>query len=568
MSAALLLPLAFLTPILRHRWFHSIDAAVNHIAGRRPWAVLLILFLGLTLRVTLIPIEPVPAPGIQDEFGYLLAADTFAQGRLTNPTHPLWVHFESMGIIQQPTYCSVFWPAQGVFLATGQVLFGHPFWGVWLSFGLMCAAFSWALQGWMPPRWAFLGGVLAVLRLGVFTYWANSYWGGAVAALGGALVFGALSRLRRSCKVQDSLLMGLGLVLLANSRPYEGLCYSLPFIAALVIICKKSQSRAESVFNIVLPLSAVMAIMLALMGYYFWRTTGNAWRPPYVVDLATYIQEPQFLFQSLSPPKQYHHAVLQHFYGDYHVQLFLRAKHSPIIFSIGKIAYVWIFFVGLAFTLPCCFLLGILPSGLSLRDFGHKTLFCWCVLGVSLASLLPLDYMNPHYAAPMACVVYALVLQALRRVWVWDRCGRRRGIALVRATVGMCFLTFAACTFALAHRVPHQRLFPYDPIGPNLQRASLINELKDKGGRHLIIVRYSPEHSGHEEWVYNDADIDRSTVVWAREMDSAENQRLLNYFKDREVWLLEADSRPLQLKKYSGLRSENAAGMLNSTAQK
>jgi len=499
------------------------------------------------------PVEPLPVPGIQDEFGYLLAADTFAHGRVTNPAHPLWKHFESMTIIQKPTYCSVFWPAQGAFLAIGQVLFNNPFWGVWLSCGLMCAAFCWALQGWMPPRWAFLGGVLAVARLGVFTYWANSYWGGAVAALGGAFVFGALPRLAKRSTVQDALLMGLGLALLANSRPYEGLCYSLLFLVALLVfIYKRSRPLTESIRNIVLPLSVVMAITFALMAYYFWRTTGSPWRPPYVVDLATYIQEPQFLFQSLASPKQYNHAVLQHFYGDYHVQLFLRAKQSPILSTIGKMAYLWMFFVGIAFTLPFCLLAGILPSGMSLRDLGCKTSFYWCVIAVSIASLLPLDYMNPHYAAPMACVIYAAVLQALRRIWIWDRCGRRRGAALVRATVGVCFLTFTASGVALAHGVPHQRLFPYDPIGPNFERANLIGRLKAQGGSHLIIVRYSPQHNGHEEWVYNDANIDRSTIVWAREMDATENQRLIAYFHDRQTWLLEADSRPPRLVKYPG----------------
>jgi hypothetical protein len=474
----------------------------------------------------------------------------------------MWVHFESFHIIWHPTYTSMFYPAQGLILALGQVLAHHPFGGVWLSVGLMCAAICWMLQGWLPPEWALLGGLLAVIRLGTFSYWANSYWGGAVAATGGALVLGALPRIKRSQRVRDALLIGLGLAIVANSRPYEGLFFGLPVTAALLtwLRAKGRPSLPLIARRVAAPLLLVLVLTLLAMGYYFWRTTGSPWSTPFFVNMHLYNPVPYFAWQSLKPAPAYHHDVMRAFYVGHLIGEYYQSRTITGLahIELSGLVGLWSFYLGPALTVPLLLVVATAPYGFTWKEISEETRFLLLVCGaVVVATMLPI-WSSPHYAAPITCAFYALVLQAMRKIGAWQRHSRSTGLFMTRAVPSVCLLLL----FLRAGAGPLRLTLPAEwpalnrvptwcsPHPANLERASVLRLLEQNPGCYLVIVRYGPNHEVHNEWVYNGADVDGAKVVWARDMGAARNEELVRYFKDRRIWLVNADDHPPTLVPY------------------
>jgi hypothetical protein len=545
---------AFASPRWGARWFESLERGFARLSRRRTLSVVIVGATALALRLLLLPILPIPDPAIHDEFSYLLGADTFAHGRLTNPTHPMWIHFETFHEIEKPTYTSMYYPAQGLFLALGQVVFRHPYWGVWLSTGLMCAAICWMLQGWLPPPWALLGGMLAVIRLGTFSYWMNSYWGGSVAALGGALVLGALPRIKLYQRLRDVVLMGVGFAIVANSRPYEGLVFFVPVIAALLFWMRGSSAPPSRLClaRIILPLSALLLMTAVAMCYYFWRVTGSPFRTPFQVNVATYNPIPYFPWQSVKPIPDYHHPVMRIYYLGWWLRQYEFGRSHPFFLLLLKNSGFWLFFVGPVFTIPVFAASLVLPRGLSFKDIGSRTRFLMLVCGsVLIGALLPV-YFSPHYIAPITCAIFALIMIAMQNLRCWRPWGMSCGIALVRAVPLISVATLILCAVSPASRsdLAPQMATWYSPPAPNSYRAKIMSTLSKQPGLHLVIVRYRPDHVPVNEWVFNGADIDRSKVVWARDMGADQNSELIRYFKDRSVWLVEPDLAVPKLSPY------------------
>jgi hypothetical protein len=534
--------LALWKPTIGGRAFQKIEQGLSRFAERKKLAVGLMFFGVAAIRLAVLPLLPVPIPGIHDEFSYLLMADTFAHGRLANPTHPMWMSFETFHVNWFPTYSSMYPPAQGFVMAIGQLL-GNPWIGVLLSDAAMCAAMLWMLQAWMPARWALLGGVFAALNLGIASYWMNSYWGGAVAGAGGALVLGALARILRRPSVSNALLLGLGVAILANARPYEGFLFCVPaglWLLWWLIGNTKSRTAAGARIRIVfLPLSAVLVFTLAFIGYYNWRLTGNALLMPHVLNTRTYHSTPLFLWEHLKPELTYHNQEFEDFYNGWEREDYQTTWKDAWNVTAEKVARM-----GVEFFWPgALFLLPVLPY--AFRDRRMRLLVV--TLFLCLAGVFAVIWSAPHYAAPVTCVIHALLAQAVRHLRTMKWKARPVGVALSRAIVVL--LVLSTCV-GIARRScdPLWWTCTGDP-----SRVAVIKQLMDTPGKHLIVVRYSDDHNIHDEWVYNGADIDGSKIIWARELDPEQNAKLFSYFKDRHIWLVEPDVDNTEIKPYTPL---------------
>ena len=516
------------------------ETRIRAISERTRFWLAAFPLLIIALRIAFLPWMPVPIPSIHDEFSYLLGADTFLHGRLTNPPSPLWAHFESFHVNVLPTYQSMYPPAQGLVLALGRMLTGVPWSGVLLSAALICAAIYWMLLGWLPAPWAWLGGIFACVRFGIFSYWTNSYFGGLVPALGGALVLGALPRLRRELKAPVALIFAAGLLILANSRPLEGFLFSLPLLISVAFLLVKSlRVNWSATAKAVLPAIALLALGAGWMLYYNWRGTGNPLLMPYIVNLNAYHLSKPFFFQKPNPIPSYRHSSMRSFYVFHEMPAMLMWKYYAGHFASIKagIYYGFYFWPFLLIVLVCICAMW--------RSELRVVLFSLAFLAADLfAQIYPPE---AHYAAPATGAVFLSILFSahyLRKTRPEYAIWGSRAAAIVMAVWMISpilevmrdpFMTAPIRSGPVATLFARQAL----PLPMPIQRASIQSRLEARGGKHLVIVAYPFHDVPWEEWVYNDADIDNSKIVWARDMGYLRNLDLLEHYPDRQVWYVD-----------------------------
>ncbi len=535
---------------------------LRRLASQTGWSMLVLFILPIALRLALLPHFPVPTPAGSDDFSHLLVADTLAHFRLANPSHPLHQFFEAIFILQQPHYSSMYPPGQGMLLALGNLLFGTPWAGVLLGGGAFCALCYWMLRGWVDPPWAFAGGLLAVFEFGPLNQWMNTYWTSALPAIAGCLVFGALPRLRNEPDPRNSVLMGAaagaGLALHLITRPFESLMLTASAALFLPLLPWRNWR------TLVRPAAAAMLMLLPaviLLLFENRAVTGNWTTLPYELSRyeygipATFVIQPNPVpHRQLTPEQDLNYRAESAIHGDQPETL--RTYFERLLYGIRYYRF---------FALPPLYL-ALLAFLVTLREWRYAWVLAAIAIFVLASNFYP--YFYPHYVGATASlfVLMSVVgLLACRRAdhrFLWSarlRSSRFCGSPLY----GVSRLLFLLCTalFLCWYGIRlsgQEELFPalaYDEWdfvnhGDPEGRIAINDELARAPGKQLVFVHYAPQHKFHE-WIHNAAEIDAARVVWALDLGEQENRKLIDYYPDRHVWIVEPDAQPPRLKTFA-----------------
>jgi hypothetical protein len=506
------------------------------ISQRTLLCMVLLFALAVLLRVALLPQSPVPIPSGADDFSYILLGDTLRHLRLANAAHPLHQFFEAVFILQEPTYASIYPLGQGVALALGQVAFGNPWAGVLLSSGMFCALCYWMLRGWVAPLWALAGGLLAVMEFGPLNPWVNSYWGGALSASAGCLVFGSLPRLRESPRMQYGLLLGAGLGLQILVRPFEALFLGVATLVYLLFACRGKWR------TVAMPVLGAGGVTVAALGLTLLQNKAvtHSWTTmPYMLSRYQYGVPAPLTFQPNAVP---HRAMTAEQELDYEAQKAVHGYGTDSVAAYFRRLSDRLGFLRFFLLPPLYFAVAWFVPNL------RQWRYLWMV-GTALLFALGTNfygYFYPQYIAALTCVFVLFSVVGLERLSgaarhsVWLLCG---------AWFVFWFSLYAGGDSDLLSIARYESWY-YINRGDPQGREAIENQLLRNPGGQLVFVRYAPSHR-FAEWIHNAADIDSSRIVWANDLGAEENAELLRYYAKRKAWLLEPDARPPSLTPYA-----------------
>ena len=370
-----------------------------------------------------------------------------------------------------------------------------------------------------------------VIMLGV---WGNNYFvAGPLATFSGAIQLALLRRFQQADRFAfrwaDGVLWGLSLVILAWTRPFEGLLFSV-LMGGAMGFCILWQKQLGKWLIRVLPglaLTLLPAVWFQAR-YNPGGSTGSATTFPYFMHDQQYFISPPFLFQSPFPEPLYRHEVIRQFHqsmADWHQQM--RTPDMLLSVVCFRFGGAWVHYGFLMWLLPMI----VLPE-IWARGNARWLLLLWVIF---LAIIQVVAWFLPHYAAPAWPAWWIVIATSVRILCRWTWQGKKAGQFIV------CLFIATTCCYVVLERLVIPIIFDDDWMK---QKTQIASQLLSQGPRHLVLVQYVADHDAGQEWVYNGADIatwnpSSGQEAWIKSRD----RELIKHYPGRTVWFLKVDTK-------------------------
>ncbi len=517
--------------------FQRLENLVGRIADRPYLSAALIAGIAVCARLALSPFLGIPQLIVPDEMSLTLQAKTYLGGHLANHVS-LLPDFESVYVLIAPTYASMYPVLRSFPLLIGYWLGIGAWGGVLLSMVALTVAVYWMVRQWINARYAFIAALIVTIRYGLFSIWVNSYYGGAFTALGGVLLLGGFKAVKSRPTLLHGAVVGVGVVILMTTRPYEGMLFSVPFGAALIVHFIRS-TRLER--RALIPVCVAAAV---LVGAGFGLTlaqnqavTGDWKVSPYLLYRQTNGQVPAFLVESFDPvgEGQARYASTR-IRTNFDVPYYNLRETWRGVFSSETFRFrvYWNFYVGFALLIP--FLVGI---------YALRSELTVLLAAASLAVGLSLENIGfDQYAAPGFGFFMLAIMAGFRSVRQWRPWGYPYGVALSRLLpLALVIGSFIPLCSALTGWPVFTYLNSHSGapccwLRPRSLHTAVADEVDRYGGRNLIIVDSGQQAAVNGELVvFNDPNIDDEKTIWIND-DVELNRLAIERYPGRRIWRL------------------------------
>jgi hypothetical protein len=355
--------------------------------------------------------------------------------------------------------------------------------------------------------------------------------------------------------------MGLGVVILATSRPYEGLlaCFPVAGCVAWWFFRDRRQALKNKVVGWLLPVGAVCAIGGIAIATYNQAVTGD-WRElPYSLHQRQYFHQNVLCFHEIREPERVPVDRIAKYYLAARTAA-RRGRDAVAYISESLILRARLFlafgFSGLKGTsdykqeVALC----ALPLVVVLAGCTRWSLFCWLTIGSTLLGEALVWTWFPHYSAPIYPLLFACMANGLRRLERLARSKLGDRFAMQGLVLGIAVVWSIEANGRSAARNLYAKLSPpaHDSRFDEqiLSRAGVLERLQSEPGRHLVFVRYDDAYTLNDEWVYNGPDLEAATVLFAHDLGSERNPRLIERHRDRRVWFATVADQTKRLTPY------------------